>query len=664
MREDDYKYYKVANNVIGLIKHVRALVKIIESPRGDNINKHWDFLLEQLASPVENRPRRNISSSCDRTIIYNPFTQIWERPSEEYRDRNRGREKVIEFTKKTATTLLPRDGRIRLYTPNYHQGYHKVGLIFNRKLCRIDDRYVFPSNAWTNAKWWIKGNNDKNLDFAAIGLRRLKDRLKTPSQHHSMNEILSRLQEKALCGVFFTEDRIDLKLNAMYRALYIFQRLGINLPILLITYGSYRVCSRSGNLRDYIRFGLHGEKSSDAYYFANQIADLSPNYVRGVVEHISQDIVEEHRNGDNESLIFVLIRYGYNAEAVKLIQARERNGIFIGRCPVNVLVWLGEHSRSNNLFRYIDIDRLIQNYEFFSEYEVSEQVFVDNFFKLEKNQRIALVRRMVSRHDEERVKTYYLMEVMYKAMQEPNAELVDCLLPILNPWKPQWRVDALVRFSEKADGDVARDTLISCINQFDHSFGCEARNGFKKVIKNGFERKLISLTDVKNNPALRQTLFKSSDVKITRYVVGVLINESLKGHSQIAELVELARFLIASYENDDGFKNAMKRQRNRGYSGRRHQVGDDKTSRYFSFMIKQIKMAVLSDIIKKEKEIPDSNKSDVIDLLQLNRSGFKRANTSSYKIFQEKNKQKQAKRYKKEADAFDWALSGVKAPLQ
>ncbi|WP_028387791.1 hypothetical protein [Legionella fairfieldensis] len=216
-----------------LIQSFNAVVKIISvSPDSDRC---LDYILNQLGNPVANRPPKDISQR-HRHRVANLKTGEWNyRPIE---DRERGAIKNTEYTKKTDVTLLPPDGIIDLFIPKH--GY-PTGLIFDWNLChQKDEKYIFPVNAFTDTKFWLKkqGMKEENQPLMySLSMLELQNNLNTIRAKHQIpptNNILAGLSKKSLAGVFALNNTLADRLRALYTQLRIKQLLGIDVPLFII----------------------------------------------------------------------------------------------------------------------------------------------------------------------------------------------------------------------------------------------------------------------------------------------------------------------------------------------------------------------------------------------------------------------------------------------
>lgn len=227
---------RTENEAIRLIERRTAVVKTVSvSPTSDRC---LDYVLDQLGSPSVKRPVKPLGQ-VHRHRVFNPKTREWSyRPNEE---SVRGALKDTPFTKKTSTTLIPADGKMHLFTPKHGDS---VGLLFDLEQCHLkDEKYIFAENANTDSKFWLK---DKNLDEReqakripqAISLKDLQDQLANDRLKGiipSWNELNIGLKKDAMVAVFATSHERHARLKALHAKFQIKQKLGIDLPVLIIT---------------------------------------------------------------------------------------------------------------------------------------------------------------------------------------------------------------------------------------------------------------------------------------------------------------------------------------------------------------------------------------------------------------------------------------------
>ena len=245
---------------LDLIKNEKALVKNISVNLTNE--ESLNFVLKQIKDPQNFRPiprdftRYNNLPEQNRNEIYNPIRKEWEKR----KAGARGRSKVTQHTKKTSTSLLPRDGMMRLFNTNEQ----RVGLLFDYDLCKMrgenakDDKYIFKKNAVTDLRWWyqdkdatwLKGivkkiklffgkdeHREKHLSLVTTvaDLRKDLREERGAGRIPEHNEILARLSKNAFKGVFAPMNTEYCRLNTLLRKFQIKEMLDLDLPVLIIT---------------------------------------------------------------------------------------------------------------------------------------------------------------------------------------------------------------------------------------------------------------------------------------------------------------------------------------------------------------------------------------------------------------------------------------------
>ena len=213
-----------ATDALHVIQDQNGLIKAIASPDGDN--QHWDFLFKQLASPNKVRPILPLSEEIDRGQIFNPWHQqnVFRRLI-----GVRGSEKPTPYIKKTATTLLPADGKMALFG----QGIGTVGLLWDLRYCDLkEEKYTFAQNAGTRIlkrKLWQGAPN--SIGIAAI--RECNDRARESNRVLENNEVLTSPSRQGLRAIVVTGDSFESRINALRIQHYIQATYDIDLPLLI-----------------------------------------------------------------------------------------------------------------------------------------------------------------------------------------------------------------------------------------------------------------------------------------------------------------------------------------------------------------------------------------------------------------------------------------------
>ncbi|GEM_PF-4896155 len=228
-----------AQQALGIITAENAFAKNIATsnprvePAFDNPDNGWGFLTRQLQDPEYYRPARAVPAGADRTQCYDPIQDEWSKRAP---NPVKGESKPgATFTKKTAVSLLPADGRINLYSQQ-----HGIVMVFDVTKCNVK-QYIFDHNVVSNARWWL-GLDDENrkgyppqrsttLDAIRLQHRNAKMQGVVPNR----NEVLPDLCADAVIAVAIPQYDLVRCLNAQYRRLILRRELNIDVPLLIMT---------------------------------------------------------------------------------------------------------------------------------------------------------------------------------------------------------------------------------------------------------------------------------------------------------------------------------------------------------------------------------------------------------------------------------------------
>lgn len=277
-----------ADQVLQVISSGNALVKTICSPIGDN--QSWELLITQIADPRNCRIVREVDETKkDRSRVYIPSKDKWETRKVK---NQRGAAKETPFTKKTATTLLPPDGVIKLFQPSDPNLASNIGLIFDVKYCDLKDgKYVFDSNKNTHARWWIKTRNrpeflhkvSKSIPFSTLQAKLAETRKRKiiPEQ----NEILAGVSQQSVIGIFIAEaaiihDPLAVRLHAIAKQEFIKKHLSKEVPIFII--------DSLNHIKEY----TIEEQNRDINRALQSPKNINPQ----ALDIINKDISKEHRD--------------------------------------------------------------------------------------------------------------------------------------------------------------------------------------------------------------------------------------------------------------------------------------------------------------------------------------------------------------------------------
>jgi hypothetical protein len=226
-----------------LLNDHEALVKLIESNSETThwhglSYRHWTFLLSQFKDPGRVRPITNVTNDKDRTTIFNPVTNQYE-----YRAPGvRGASKDTDQIKKTATTLLPKDGKIKLFEFKYRQNggikfpvgimfkFHD-GLLRSKHAKHKYSKYVFRQDASTTQRKWVGRDNspaDLIKYFCTVDDIRKGQNSKCGGELLKWNEILARPRAMDIAAVFARQNTPTDRLNALHKKYLIQNTVQVN----------------------------------------------------------------------------------------------------------------------------------------------------------------------------------------------------------------------------------------------------------------------------------------------------------------------------------------------------------------------------------------------------------------------------------------------------
>ena len=275
----------LSDDPLSLIKQETVVAKMFQSSFSIKEPIAWPFLINQLADPNHNRPIPNHHkrTMAERANYWNPRTG--ERTNPRPLNRLRGQPKQpgdrgYGYTKKTAVTLIPRSGKIKLF---YAGETNYLGLMFNLKHCYLkDEKYIWSSNAFTDHRNWLGRDVSREgiAENRSLGLEGLKDVLRK-TENDSLgpphNELLIGLSKEALTAIVMTTyDSLATRLNALRFQAYVQVKLNKKLPIVCITQSnSPRIYDAQQQLAD-ILFLMEDNKKNrgyDSVYSSSFIAD-------------------------------------------------------------------------------------------------------------------------------------------------------------------------------------------------------------------------------------------------------------------------------------------------------------------------------------------------------------------------------------------------------
>lgn len=182
-----------ANKVIEKVKANKVVTKVIDC----HTYKNLDFLLLQLAHPVENRPRpevlkdrgliiENLHGEVKETTTTPPRLRLprhaTSRPMNSntitvYDDAPNPKEDSLTAIKKTSTSLCDAQGKEALFM----RGPGVIGLLFDIDYCDTKrNRFFFTHNSNTSVRWWLGESKSHQLSIKPTFGRGLRKFLIAP----------------------------------------------------------------------------------------------------------------------------------------------------------------------------------------------------------------------------------------------------------------------------------------------------------------------------------------------------------------------------------------------------------------------------------------------------------------------------------------------------
>jgi hypothetical protein len=233
---EDIRITVTAEAVMGKISSNQALAQILIAGLGKEAP--WLKLFKQIAEPSTYRPIRNVDESkIDRTRVFNPKTGQWE--SRVVAEIRGGIKNNAIYTKKINVSLLPYDGKMYLYDPSDSD---TVGVLYDLKACDLkDEKYIFPHDAATNSKFWLKMRNlseSKHKVSRSISLQALIEQLTNDRKNSIIpqyNDIMAGISQQAVMGVFATKNTLFHRLNALVKKWMLIHHLKCDVPVFIIT---------------------------------------------------------------------------------------------------------------------------------------------------------------------------------------------------------------------------------------------------------------------------------------------------------------------------------------------------------------------------------------------------------------------------------------------
>lgn len=235
----------------GLAKNISAKL----DPRtglGANQTDSLTYHVNQLSDPANYRPYKKLAPGTNRS-------KYWDTTDGKHYNRRvaavRGGPKPAgwKYSKKEAATLMPRNGKIHLYSlPD------SVFFLFNIDACYLKRsaktgklKYIWKTNVGSNAKGWVGSYNRWE---PSVTLEELRAYLRSYEGYDSIpshNEILACFAKEALNAVGIQNNTLFDRLNALRVRETLRGTLGVHLPILISTPDQGpRVYTRENQLAD------------------------------------------------------------------------------------------------------------------------------------------------------------------------------------------------------------------------------------------------------------------------------------------------------------------------------------------------------------------------------------------------------------------------------
>lgn len=243
-----------ASEALAVIQRADALVKNIETvnpsaeppftPEAREPRTSFTFYIEQMRHPESYRPKKQLPPGANRSIHFNFQERMWETRQV---NAEQGQAKPgATHTKKTATTLLPPDGKIHLFQKKYG-----VLLVWDINSCKIKPDFIYEKNIGSNEKKWVGIGEDvynqlpadqlptpTTLDAIRSSHKKIIESRSTPQNEDAVprwNEIDCGLSANAVIAIAAPENDLLRRLNIQYRRLVTYQKLDIDVALLIIT---------------------------------------------------------------------------------------------------------------------------------------------------------------------------------------------------------------------------------------------------------------------------------------------------------------------------------------------------------------------------------------------------------------------------------------------
>lgn len=220
-----------AEQAVNLIADHDALVKVINDTKAPFTNDdilldaRWKYHIDDLKDPFATRKvnRTRLKEKGLVKVVCRPgdAEAVVIRGKDPDLNVNPATGQAYTHTLKTALSLLPRNGRMKVYAEN---SFPLVGLVYNCKACDLrGERYIWADDASTSGKWWkaevdpqapsigdpvsrtmqsLKGATEGRAE--TLPLAQVRKLQITARATPSYNEVLAGVSKDSVYAVFFS----------------------------------------------------------------------------------------------------------------------------------------------------------------------------------------------------------------------------------------------------------------------------------------------------------------------------------------------------------------------------------------------------------------------------------------------------------------------------
>lgn len=273
-----------------------GLAKTIRS--SDQDQRHWDYIVNQIANPDEVRPIKPYPYPIDPALIFDSSINTFKMRS--VQNRIRGTTKKTGYTKKTSVVALPPSGRIKLFD---HKLGDSLGLLLDKNQAKLSPRYIFNRSINSDSKPWLYRRYDSfekqvEAQVHPVSFEQLQQEFE---QHKDTlaptNELLVRLRRQAVIGTFANGDNLILRMGALALQAYIFNKLGSIVPVFYFNEFGMRNYTLSQRLADIkLVKSFPDDHPAKRYYnqYCHAEEDLACAFAESAISHTVKDINAEH----------------------------------------------------------------------------------------------------------------------------------------------------------------------------------------------------------------------------------------------------------------------------------------------------------------------------------------------------------------------------------